>query len=191
MKRSQEAEMLKPGDMAPQFEAVDIHGNRVSSETFRNKKNVLIYFSRYIGCSWCQMFVIDVLKNRKRLEALETVVILISESPENVLKKYSPPQDFIIAISDPEKKLYGLFGVKRQGKVFAWQTFKRSMEFIRYIPRYRFLKGGMKGDSLQAPAVFLLDRDGCVRFAHLSPDIASHPDVEDVIKVISHVNLLN
>jgi peroxiredoxin len=49
------------GKEAPDFKVRDIYGEEIELKSFKGKKNILLFFSRYIGCSWCQMFVIDIM----------------------------------------------------------------------------------------------------------------------------------
>ncbi len=175
------------GEIAPDFNVRDIYGNTIELRSYKGKQNVLIFFSRYIGCSWCQMFIVDIKRNRKRLDELKTEVIVITESREDVLKRYAPPKSeaFLRMVSDPEKRLYKLYGVDKQGKWFNARVITESIRFLKYLKDYKYVKGGLKGDPMQAPACFVVGKDGRVKYSFLSESIADHPNIEDILETIS------
>lgn len=174
------------GTEAPDFEVKDIYGNTVQLSSYRGKQNVLLFFSRYIGCSWCQMFIIDIKRNIEKLKELDTEVIVITESKEDVLKKYAPSENesFLKMISDPQKKLYELYGVKKHGKWFNTAVITESLKFLRYLKDYKYIKDGLKGDPLQAPACFVIGKDGRIKYSFISESIADHPDIEKIMELI-------
>ncbi len=178
---------IEAGEIAPDFSVRDVYGNQILLSSYRGKQNVLLFFSRYIGCSWCQMFIIDIKKSRKKLDELNTEVIVITESKEDVLKKYAPPggEAFLKMVSDPEKRLYKLYGVDKHGKWFNARVITESIKFLKYLKDYKYVKGGLKGDPMQAPACFVVGKDGRVKYSFLSESIADHPDIENIIKLIT------
>jgi len=174
------------GKEAPDFKVRDIYGEEIELKSFKGKKNILLFFSRYIGCSWCQMFVIDIMRNEEKLKSLDTEVIVITESEEEVLKRFAPPKEkcFLRMVSDPEKKLYKLYGVDIKGKIFTGKVITESIRFLKYIKDYRWIKGGLKGDSRQAPACFVIGKDGVIKFSFLGEGIADHPSIDEIIKLL-------
>lgn len=177
---------LQIGSEAPDFKVTDIYGESLQLSSYRGKQNVLIFFSRYIGCSWCQMFIIDIKRNFEKLKKLNTEVIVITESKEEVLKKYAPPRDeaFLRMVSDPEKKIYKLYGVDKQGRWFNAKVITASIRFVKYLKDYKYVKDSLKGDSLQAPACFVIGKDGRIKYAYLSESIADHPDIEVILDLL-------
>src|SRR5574341_2533598 len=153
---------LREGDRIPDFTVKDIDGNSLSSADFLGRKNILFFFSRYIACSWCQMFIIDLIKRRHDVEKLSCEVIVISESRPEVMRKYRPEGIYFRLIPDPSKELYGLFGVKKRGSMFAKSVITKSLAILRYIHRYQYIRGGLTGDLFQVPAVFIAGKDGRV-----------------------------
>ncbi len=175
---------LNVGEIAPDFKANDIYNNTIQISLYRGKKNVLLFFSRYIGCVWCQMFIADIKRYTEILKGLDTEVIVISESKEEVLKEYAPSETFLKMISDPEKKLYKLYKVDKHGKWLSSKVITESLKFLKYLRNYKWLKGGVKGDPMQIPAIFLIGKDGNIKFSFVSDNIAEHPKIERIIEII-------
>lgn len=173
---------LREGDRIPEFTAKDLDGNSLSPADFRGRKNILFFFSRYIACSWCQMFIIDLIRHRRDVEKLSCEVIVVSESPPEVMRNYKPDGMYFRLISDPSKELYGLFGVKKRGSILAKSVITMSLAFLPYLRRYQYIRGGLKGDSFQVPAVFIAGKDGRVVYAFVSDDIAAHPFVSHILQ---------
>jgi len=176
---------VETGDRAPDFVVKDIDGRFISSRELYGNRNILIFFSRYIGCSWCQMFIVDLIKYRKNIENLDCEVIVITESPTDAVREYRPEGIFFYMVSDQGKELYSLFGVKKKGRVFTKGVITKSFGFLRYLSKYIYVTGGLKGDTYQVPAVFIIGKDGIVKYVFISDDIASHPPVPDLIKFLS------
>lgn len=174
------------GEDAPDFKVKDVYGDTIELSSYRGKRNVLIFFSRYIGCSWCQMFIADIKKNREKLNELNTEVIVITESKEDVLKKYAPPKSeaFLKMISDPDKKLYKLYGVDKHGKWFNAKVISESLRFLKYLKDYKYVKGGLNGDPLQAPACFVVGKQGKIKYSFSGKSIADAPPVEEIINLL-------
>lgn len=178
--------VLQKGMDAPNFKVQDIYGDSVEISSYRGKQNILIFFSRYIGCSWCQMFIIDIKRNAEKLKEQDTEVIVITESQEDVLKKYAPPKNeaFLRMVSDPEKKLYKLYGVDKHGRWFNAKVITNSIRFLRYLKDYKYVKDSLKGDPMQAPACFVIGKDGKIKYSYVSESIAEHPEIRDILKML-------
>jgi len=132
------------------------------------------------------MFIIDIKRNREKLKDLNTEVIVITESKEDVLKQYAPPKSeaFLRMVSDPGKKLYELYGVKRRGGWFNLKVISESIKFLKYLKGYKYVKGGLEGDVLQLPACFVIDKNGIIKYSYLAESIAEHPSIEEIIEIL-------
>jgi peroxiredoxin len=174
---------------APVFKKPDVKGKVVDLESYRGRKNVLLVFSRYIGCSWCQMFIIDLIGKAEAIAKTDTEVIIITNSNERVAKRYKPPRDFpFIIVPDPKMGIYKQYGVKMKGKLFTWNVFKKSLIFVKYLPKYRWVKGGLKGEHYQPPACFVIDKFLIVRYAHVGKDLADNPNAANILKILAALN---
>jgi len=174
---------LSIGAPALDFKAEDWKGKEIQLSRNFGKQNVLLVFSRYIGCSWCQMFIIDLHHNRQEIGKTNTTVIIVNLSEKAVLDKYQAPADFSFDfIPDPERKIYELYGVKMDERKMTGNIFWQSLRFLKYLGRYEYVDQGLEGAHYQPPACFIIGKDGRIKAAHLGKDLADNPKVETILE---------
>lgn len=177
------------GDLAPDFRAEDWRGKQIQLSDILKNQNVLLVFSRYIGCSWCQMFIIDLHNRRKDIAETNTKVIILNLSPKDVLAKYNAPEDFQFdLLPDPERKIYELYGVKLDERKITGNVLWQSIRFLKYLGGYKYVSQGLNGAHYQAPACFIIGRDGKIKAMHLGKDIADNPKVDLIISELRKLN---
>lgn len=87
-----------------------------------------------------------------------------------------------ICLSDPEKKSYAAFGLRRGGarEVMGPRNLIRGAQAI--------LKGNAGGrpigDPLQMPAAFVLDGNGIARYAHYHRAVSDNPPNSELFDVL-------
>lgn len=174
---------LDVGQTAPEFKAIDWKGKNISLAQYQGKQNVLLVFSRYIGCAWCQMFIIDLNKVRAEIEAAGTKVLIVTNSEPNVVRQYQPPKDFSFdLVPDPGQKLYALYGIKIEDKKMTGNVFWQTVRFVKYLGDYNWVDQGLEGDHYQPPACFIIGKDGRIKYTHLGKDVADNPKTDEIIK---------
>jgi len=104
---------LKKGQIAPNFEVVDIHGKHINLHKLSNQKIMLTFF-RYAECALCNLRIAEMQQAAERFKELDIKLIAIFQSSkesliQSVYKRHS--FDFTI-IPDPKLELYNLFLVK-------------------------------------------------------------------------------
>ncbi len=180
---------LNLGALAPDFKVMDWKGKEIQLSQNFGKQNVLLVFSRYIGCSWCQMFMIDLHNRRKEIAQTNTQVIIINLSEKAVLEKYQAPSDFSFdLVPDPARKLYALYGVKMDEKKMTGNIFWQSLRFLKYLGKYEYVDQGLEGEHYQPPACFIIGKDGRIKAAHLGKDLADNPKVETILEELKKLN---
>jgi len=180
---------LETGQRAPDFKATDWKGKPLELAQFQGRKNVLLVFSRYISCAWCQMFIIDLHKKRAEIAKTGTQVLIITNSAPEVTKAYQPPRDFSFdLLPDQDMALYRLYGVKIEDRKMTGNVFWQTLRFAKYLGDYDYVKGGLEGDHYQAPACFIIGRDGKINWQHLGRDVADNPKVEEILRQLQKLN---
>jgi peroxiredoxin len=179
---------ISVGDKAPDFKVRDWKGKDVSLSENLGKRNVLLVFSRYIGCSWCQMFIIDLHRHRKEIADLNTRVIIFNLSENEVLRKYEAPEGFDFElVADPERNIYEVYGVKIDEKKMSGNILWQSVRFIKYIGRYKFVEGGLEGAHYQPHCVFIIGKDGRIRSQHIGKDVADYVKAETILQELKEL----
>jgi peroxiredoxin (alkyl hydroperoxide reductase subunit C) len=148
--------MLTVGSLAPDFALLNQHRSTVSLADFRGRKNVVIAFHPLAFTPVCSAQVQTYERERPRLDALDTHVLIVSND------------------AGPSKKAWGdsLGGV----------TYDLLSDFHPHgevASRY----GVLRDDGLSERAIFLVDKTGVIRWTKLHA-IPDHPDFEELAREI-------
>lgn len=139
---------------------------------------MLLVFLRHAGCSFCRESLADIASVRVPIERSGTRIVLVHMGDIGALEGLL--EELRIAeldrISDPDRKLYQAFGLKRgsllqlMGPKVLWRGL-----FAGVLARYGI--AWALTDSSQMPATFLIHNSAIVRrFRHRSA--ADRPDYE-------------
>jgi peroxiredoxin len=108
------------GDPAPSFSIPALHGPSVQLETYRGRRNVLLWFSRGFTCPYCRVSMNGVIEGYRRLTEAETEVIQVApnllESARAFFGPTGVPYPFVC---DPDKRLYAVYGLGDKGALAA------------------------------------------------------------------------
>lgn len=114
-------------------------------------------------------------------------VVLVGMGPpkesEEFLKKFELPFEMVC---DPERKLYGLYGLKRMG-VLDFLSPSLALKSLSAVAKGN-LVGMPEGDVKQLAGVFIIDISGHIRFRHLSADPSDFPPAEDVLAALAPIS---
>ncbi len=144
---------VAPGDVAPGFSLPSVSGQKVSLESFRNKKNVLLSF---IPAAWtpvCSDQWPGYNMARPLFEQYDTVVIGISTD-----------------------NIPTLFAWTREMGTLWFEVASDFWPHGRVSASY----GVLRSDGTAERALILIDKKGWVRFAHVS-DINVRPDLKLIV----------
>ncbi len=126
-------------------------------------------------------------KAKERIEGAEFQVILVGmgtpENAEEFRKKYA--SSFPI-ICDPEKKLYSAFGLGRSS-VTSMASPSVLVKSLRTMMEGN-LPGIPREDVKQMPGVFMIDREGTIRYSYYAKDVSDNPSVEELISLKTLIN---
>ncbi|HOX36622.1 MAG TPA: pyridoxal-phosphate dependent enzyme [Candidatus Brocadiia bacterium] len=163
MSNKEDGGLLKKGDIAPDFEVVTVKGETVSLSRFKGGKYVCLVFLRYVGCPICQMTMVHHKREYDRLAAAGADVIIFAQSPNEKLRKTDAKKDFPFhLVGDPEREVYGLYGVGRGG---LKHIILGSHVAVKATLK-GYMHGALGGDEFQLPADFIVGPDGRIAMAH-------------------------
>lgn len=137
----------------------------------------MLVFLRHFGCTFCREAMRDLGRIRHQIEDEKGVkLVLIHMSPENfadkMMKKFG--LEGVLQISDPDKKIYQEFQLKRGTlrQLFGPRMWIRG--FQAGILEGLWV-GRERGDGFQMPGYFVLYQ-GKVIESYIPKDAADHPD---------------
>lgn len=111
--------MLKEGDKAPDFTAIDSDGRKVSLKNFKGKQ-VILYFFPKANTPGCTMETCDFRDHHNVLKKLGAVVLGMSADPlkaqANFATKYDVPFPLLC---DENKKILLAYGVWKEKSLYG------------------------------------------------------------------------
>ena len=127
------------------------------------RQPVLLVFLRHSGCSFCSEALADLAAGRAGIEKNGTKLVLVhmgtAASFADFTKSYGLGD--VLAISDPERRLYRGLGLRRGklGQLLGLGVWWRGLK--SFLAGHR--PGALEGDGTQMPGVFLIQQ---ARVAH-------------------------
>ncbi len=178
---------LKQGQIVPNFETLDIHGNKINLHKLSNQK-VLLTFFRYSECALCNLRISELQKESKKLKELNIRLIAVFQSSNKSLTQsiYNKHLFDFIIISDSKLKLYNLFQVKPSWvKLIRTASWKGIKSVIKAY-KNGFKPGGkIEGKFHQIPADFLINRERIIEIAHYGNSIIDHIPIKKIINNVT------
>ncbi|MDR3361355.1 MAG: AhpC/TSA family protein [Desulfovibrio sp.] len=147
-----------------------------------NKKTA-VFFLRYFGCTTCQLEIHNIIKNHARfVDAGGTVYVVLQSEASTIIESRSPEDIPFVLILDAEQKLYKLYGIGSRAEGQAYtpaHIAKRTLALEQ-----GFTHGKYEGNEQQLPAVFVIDEEHVVRFAHYGEEVSDIPAHEDILTIL-------
>ena len=171
---------LAPGDHVVRFSTIDVGGHPVSSEQFRGRFLLLMFF-RYAACPMCNLRLHDFAKAYPRLRAGGLSAVAVFHSSAEAIKRNAGGRGYEFPlVADPNQAIYRDFGVTT-----SWRGLLKSMvlpsfyrDWIRSM-RHGFW-GGADMQMAKMPADFLVGADGRLLRVHYGRDIGDHLSLADI-----------
>ncbi|MCS7146090.1 MAG: peroxiredoxin [Nitrososphaerota archaeon] len=155
---------VKVGDNAPDFELVDQDRKLRKLSEFRGKKVVLAFFPGAFT-SVCTKEMCTFRDSLSEFSKLDAVVLGISVNDPFTLKAFAESNRLgYTLLSDYSRSVSRSYGGVHD-------------DFL-----------GMKGYSVAKRAVFILDREGVVRYAWVSEDPLKEPNYKEVAEALSKIS---
>ncbi|NHJ05363.1 MAG: AhpC/TSA family protein [Candidatus Heimdallarchaeota archaeon] len=167
---------IREGRKAQSFTVIDLKGNSISLDDYRNKK-VLLSFYRYASCPLCNLRISQIIQQYNLLKEKGLHIIAFFQSPRESMEQYvgkqNPPFPLI---PDPERKIYKLYDVERSWVKYLKGGISRKMAIAM---KSGFKLGKIEGQKNLVPADFLLD-NLVVKKVYYGTSIADHIPFEEI-----------
>jgi peroxiredoxin len=170
-------DILKEGNEAPNFTAMNTKGEEVSLFSELKEKPVVLVWYRGGWCPYCNMTLQEYARYNNQFEEEGYQVIAIS--PEKVDKAYTTSDDLGLpfeVLSDNGNTAAEKFGLKFEltGKVKKWYDKSFGMQSFN----------GDDSGTLPIAGTYVIDTDGIIRNASFLPDYRLRVDPRDVLEFI-------
>jgi peroxiredoxin len=111
------------GERAPSFSLPSVCGPMVDLASYRERRNVIVWFSRGFTCPFCRIYTDGIRSNYAELQTAETEVIQVAPNLLESARRYfgSSPLPFPF-VCDPDKRLFAVYGLGDRGVLEATRT---------------------------------------------------------------------
>jgi peroxiredoxin len=178
---------LTAGDVAPDFAAMDLFGNRIDLAAFRGT-HVLLSFFRNAACALCNLRVHHLIERHAALQSADVATIVVFESPvERVRRSVGRQGAPFPIIADPDARLYDLYRVETsETKVARTGELPGTLHVIAEAAAAGFPLTPEDGSNfLRMPADFLIGPTGVVLHAHYAQYVWDHVSLDAVESLAS------
>jgi peroxiredoxin Q/BCP len=151
---------IKEGNKAPDFTALDQDGKKVKLSSFKDKKNIILYFYPKDMTPGCTTQACDFRDQQKNFKS--TVILGVSidsqERHQKFIEKYDLP---FTLLADIDKKVVQKYGVWQEKKLYG----KTFMGIVR--------------------STFIIDKTGTVRKIFVKVRVKKH--IEEVLNALKEL----
>ena len=151
---------IKEGNKAPDFTALDQDGKKVKLSSFRDKKNIVLYFYPKDMTPGCTNQACDVRDQQKSFKS--TVILGVSidsqERHQKFIEKYDLP---FTLLADVDKNVVQKYGVWKEKKLYG----KTFMGIVR--------------------STFIIDKTGTIRKIFFKVKVKNH--IEEVLNALKEL----
>lgn len=158
---------MKVGDQAPDIEARTFNMGSFRLSDLRGKERVYVVFSRYFGCTMCQLDFKELMERAYDILKHGKMVYVTQSAPENaekLLTGKTVPFPIVLDSKEPYY-LYEAYGIGNltpgdMPRVMARATKARAEGFQH---------GAYEGNERQSPAEFIISKEVTIEYAHYGP----------------------
>lgn len=150
----------------------------------KTRGKTALVFLRYYGCTLCQYDIHQFATQQDKIAATggQMLVVLQSDPAKlaGQMKEGDLPFDIVC---DPAQKLYKEFEIQPAVSMEKMGDLK-VMEKIAKAKAAGFQHGDYEGDELQLPAVFVLDHDLTITYAHYGKTAGEVPTPSELAELL-------
>lgn len=186
---------IEIGQQAPSFRLPSGHGGEAGLEDYRSRSNVIVWFTKGMGCPFCRTQMSQLARGYPRLRAAGTEVLQVTPTKPARARFYA--QNFPIPfpyLCDPDYEVHRAWGLGVRSHPLAW--YAKVMYAASKMPKPPPAEIGDPKRSLgETPAMlhdvdmgfFLLDREGIVRYKCTGSYITAEgarkiPSVDEIVR---------
>jgi peroxiredoxin len=156
-------------------------GGEVGLEDYRGRSHVVLWFTKGMGCPFCRMQMSQLARGYPKLKAAGAEVLQVTPTKPERARFYA--QNFPIPfpyLCDPDYAVHRAWGLDQRTHSLAW--YAKTMYMSSKVSKPTADIGNPKASLTELPTLlqdtdmglFLLDRDGVVRYKHTSAYVTEH-----------------
>lgn len=175
-KKAKDAAGLKPGDKAPLFEAVDLHGNVYTLAEALEKGPVVLIFYRGQWCPFCNKHLKALQKNLEKIqERGASIVAVAPEQPEFIKRTAEKTGAAFTLLYDEKYSISDAFDV-------TFQPGKLQRTMYNNVLGANLSKAHSDDtERLPIPATFIINAGGVIVWRHFDPNYTKRSRIKDIL----------
>ena len=163
---------LEVGQIAPSFRLPSGQGPDVGPDDYRGRSNVVVWFTKGMGCPFCRQHMAQIVRGYPAFKALNTEVLEVATTPLErarlYVSKFNIPFPYLC---DPEYQVRHAWGLAKRPHSLGWyaKTLCAGVtvepppsDFGKLQPSLGEFPGILADDDV---GFYILDRNGIVRYA--------------------------
>jgi peroxiredoxin len=165
--------MLAVGDVAPEFRLPSAQGAEVSLAEYRGRKNVIVWFTKGMGCVFCRQHMSQLARSAGELATRSTEVLQVVPSTvaraRSYAAKYRLPFPYLCDTEEVVRRAWRL-EVRSHGPLWYAATLVRALrtpkpdnDFSLDLPAPSEVAVAMRDEDT---GFFVVDRGGVIRYAY-------------------------
>lgn len=180
-----EEHVLSEGDVVPDFTYDTPFQQGVSlADTVKKASKTALVFLRYYGCTLCQYDMHQFAEHYGELTANGGQVLVVLQSdPAKLAEEITPDALPFDIVCDPKAALYIRFAVHQAESMLKLGDVS-TMKKIAQVHAAGYKHGRYEGSELQLPAVFVMDAERKVSYAHYGKTVSDLPSVEELAALL-------
>lgn len=183
--------VVSSGEQFPDLEFETYHGKRGTiEEVVKKKKHTVIWVMRFIGCRFCQ-YDIDQLKGEYgRFRDRDTQVFVVLQSSRDSINGLKGELDTPFdVICDTKHLFYKELDIRttatkedRMPKDPAGRAKLEKKQ--KAVAERKYERQTGEGEAQQLPALFILDQNRKIEYAHYAVNSVDIPDFDEILEMI-------
>ena len=177
---------LEIGQIMPDFDYVTpFSEGHTLAQTAANAKKTALVFLRYWGCPLCQYDIHLLAQAHGDITAHGgQLLVVLQSAPKGLAEKLGREDALPFPIvCDPDQKLYKQFAIAPAASMAKMADLKMIGRIIK-ATKLGFKHGEYEGIETQLPALFVVDNEMNVTFAHYGKAAGDVPDIEKIVELL-------
>jgi len=173
---------LKIGNEAPEFELEDAEGKRISSVESLKQGPLVVTFYRGFWCPYCNLELEAIQEAVGEIEQRGASIVAISpQTPANSRRAIREKELTFPILFDRGNEVAAAFGLRFRLPDYLITLYRDGFKNDLTVTN------GEPSWTLPMPARFVIDQQGSIAYAEVSPDYTRRPDPSELLPILDHL----
>lgn len=182
---------LSVGDKMPNFKFnTAYHSDLTIEDILPKKQRTIFWVLRYIGCTTCRYDVHMLASNYQKFLDLDSQIYVVMQSEPANVREYLAEQALPFEIiCDSKQEIYQTLVIPATATREERQPTEESdlaklADKMAKLKAGGFVHGKYEGNEQQLPALFVVEQDGTVSYAHYAKNSIDMPSVDEMLQTL-------